>query len=356
MSDPNYNPFLQRNAPAPPASPSPMSSPPNSPPPKTTSPFADPIPPMVNWSEPQGRVDQENGEADYAEEAPPDLSPKLVPFQFALDGNDRFSKWFWSFASAALVVGILMLVIVQLLVMPLMQPQGNPAIGFLISAVIAAIYGAAHATRRMGKVCRAIHIDYDRIRLTYGSRDHLIDPLQVDAVMALSGIDLNGEGKGFSNLRSLALLTGTKVEKIGFEPISNGRIFNALREVCQHAWAVPAEGNLLPPSELAEHHADRAGIDSLRRLRKYYGRFVMQLAFSSLALITLLLVGGGLVVATMGIRQIRIGGVKLLLFGGGLVIAALSSLRTLPRELSVLRKVKETEKSLAVALGIDFAR
>jgi len=38
------------------------------------------------------------------------------------------------------------------------------------------------------------------------------------------------------------------------------------------------------------------------------------------------------------------------------VLAALSSLKRLPREFGVLRKIRDTEKSLAVALGIDFAR
>lgn len=334
MSDAHYNPFLQRNAPPPPLA------------------SDDPIPPIVQHAPERGIDDDQVEEF----EASATHGSSVIPFHFALDGNDLFSKWFWSFAPAAVVVGVLMLVIIQLLLIPLFAANWSPGIGFLISAAIAAVYGAIHATWRMGKICRAIDVDYEGIQLTFGSRPRVINPLQVDAILALSGIDLNGEGKGFSNLRSIALLIGSKVEKIGFEPISNARIFDALREVCQHAWTVPAEGSLLPPSEIADHHSDRAGIDSLRRLRKYYGRFVMQLTFSSVSLIVLMLVGGVLLAVTMGVRGIRVGGIKLLFFAGGMVLAALSSLRRIPRELAILRKIKETEKSLAVALGIEYAR
>ncbi len=340
MSDQNYNPFLQRNA-IPPPTPSPAS--PN-----------DAIPPVVQGAQSEERYDEDEQVEDADD--PTTYASKLIPFHHALNGNDRFSKWFWSFAPAALVVGVLMLVIIQYLLLPILDAKWSPGVGFAVSAAIAVIYGAIHATWRMGKICRAIHVDYDAITLNFGSRDQVIDPLSVDALMALSGIDLNGEGRGFSNLRKLVLLSGTKVEKIAFEPIANGQIFGALREVCQHAWAIPAEGNLLPPAEIAEHHADRAGIDSLRRLRRYYGNFVMQLAFSSLSLIVLLVAGAALVVSAIGFRRIRGGGIRILFFAGGLILAALSSLRRLPREWAILKTIKATEKSLAVALGIEFAR
>ena len=86
----------------------------------------------------------------------------------------------------------------------------------------------------------------------------------------------------------------------------------------------------------------------------------MQLAFSSLAIIGLIAAGATLVIFAMGGRNLRrgfnFGGIKLLIFAGGILIAALSSLRRLPREFAILRKIKETEKSLAAALGLDFAR
>lgn len=334
MGDTDYNPFLKRHAPVP---------------------SDEAIPPVLGNAADESISD---GEAEdfYDLETP----PSAIPFQFALDTNDRFSKWFWSFAAAAGVVGVLSLVIVQLLIVPLFAPRTPVGVGFLIAAAIGAAYGAAHATWRLGKICRAIGIDRDAIRLTYGSQDRVIETTTVDAVMALSGIDLNGEGRGFSNLRSIVILTGAKVEKISFEPIANGRIFNALREACLHAWSIPAEGTLVPPAEIAEHHADRAGIDSLRRLRKYYGQFTMQLAFSSIALIALMSAGIALVIFAAGGRNFRrgihLGGIKLLLFAGGIILAALSSLRSLPREFGILRKIKETERSLAAALGFDFAR
>jgi hypothetical protein len=334
MGDTDYNPFLKRNAPAPLPD--------------------EAIPPVVLGQAPDEAYNDELDGEEYLEDV--ELPLSAIPFQFALDSNDRISKWFWSFASAAVVTAILLTVVIHLL----LAPQLNLGIAILISAAIAVIYGAGHATWRLGKVCRAIHIDYDAIRLTYGSREFTIDPASVDAVMALSGIDLNGDGRGFSTLRRLVILTGAKVEKISFEPISNGRIFDALREACLHAWSIPAEGTLLPPAEIAEHHADRAGIDSLRRLRKYYGQFTMQLAFSSLSLIVLMIAGITLVIFAMGGRNFRrgihLGGAKLLFFAGGIILAALSSLRRLPREFGILRKIKETEKSLAAALGLDFAR
>jgi hypothetical protein len=348
MSNADYNPFLQRNAPPAPAELSPPSG-------------KHEAPPTVDWKSLHAEVDAQSEDSEFQDdfeeaEDVTDDSGSSLPFQYALDGNDRFSKWFWSFASAAFVTAILIAVVIRGLIVQVLALPLDFGVILLIAGGVGAIYGAMHATWRMRKLCNAIHIDEKAVILTYGTRHETTDPLSVDALMTLSGIDLNGEGRGFSNLRSIVMLTGAKVQKISFEPISNARIFTALREACQHAWAIPSEGSLVPPAEIAEHHADRAGIDSLRRLRKYYGNFVMQLTFSSLALIVLLIAGGALVISSVGLRRIRGGTIRLLIFSGGMVIAALSSLRRLPREFGILRKIKETEKSLAVALGIDFAR
>lgn len=347
MSNDDYNPFLKRLAPQPtPSQPEPVGS------------KGPPVPPIVNWNQVHAEVDSqpEESEFDDTQEYDPSLGGTL-PFQHTLESNERFSKWFWSFASAAFVTGLLVAVIYRLVVLPVVMAPGQDfGVTLLIAGGLGAIYGVIHATWRMRKLCTAIHIDEQAVILSYGRRHETIDPLSIDALMTLSGIDLNGEGRGFSNLRQVVMLRGATIEKLSFEPISNARIFVALREACLHAWAIPAEGTLLPPLELSEQHADRAGIDSLRRLRKHYGAFVMRLTFSSVALIVLLLAGGGLVISTVGIKQIRAGMIRMLIFSGGLIIAALSSLRRLPREFAILRKIKETEKSLAVALGIDFAR
>lgn len=352
MSNADYNPFLKRNTAPPPEQPPVVGN--------------DLPPPQVDWQDRPAQGDPQNLDAaddeselqadldDSHESA--DLSGSSLPFQYVMDGHDRSTKWFWTFAPAAFITTILITMIVQLVVARLLARQLDFGVSLLTAAGIGVVYGAMHATWRMRKLCNAIHIDEQAIILTFGSRHETTDPLAVDALMTLSGIDLNGEGKGFSNLRSIVMLSGAKAQKISFEPISNARIFTALREACQHAWAIPAEGTLLPPAEIAEHHADRAGIDSLRRLRKYYGNFVMQLTFSSVSLIVLLIGGGVLLIASIGWRQMRGSTIRALLFAGGMVLAALSSLRRLPREFGILRKIKETEKSLAVALGIDFAR
>lgn len=349
MSNTDYNPFLKRNAPPAPELPPPVAK--------------DPIPPDVDWRSLHAEVDAHANQAEFTDEfddenqAEESHSSSALPFQYELDGNDRFGKWFWVFASAAFVTAVLIAVIIQFLIAPLlMAPPLDFGICLLLAGGIGAAYGVMHATWRMRKLCNAIRIDEKAVILSYGKRHETIDPLRVDALMALSGIDLNGEGRGFSNLRSIVLLAGAKAQKISFEPISNARIFAALREACLHAWSIPSEGSLLPPAEIAEHYADRAGIDSLRRLRKHYGKFVMQLTFSSVSLIVLLVAGGVLVISSIGLQRMRGGAVRLLIYCGGMIIAALSSLRRLPREFGILRKIKETEKSLAVALGIDFAR
>ena len=69
MSDANYNPFLKRNAPAPP--------------PEAA------IPPVVQGEEPAEYYDGEHEGEELAEDS--SYSTSLLPFQFALDGNDRFS-------------------------------------------------------------------------------------------------------------------------------------------------------------------------------------------------------------------------------------------------------------------------
>jgi hypothetical protein len=350
MSSADYNPFLKRNEPAAPALP--------------PEPTKNPIPPPVDWHRLHAEVDATIRDPQLTDDFDDEHSPadydssSALPFQYELDSNDRFTKWFWSFASAAFITTILIAVIIRFLIAPVLvlALQLNFGVSLLIAAAIGAVYGLIHATWRTRKLCTAIRVDEKALILSYGSRHETIDPRSVDALMTLSGIDLNGEGKGFSDLRSIVLLSGVKVQKIGFEPISNARIFAALREACLHAWSIPSEGSLLPPAEIAEHHADRAGIDSLRRLRKYYGKYVMQLTFSAVSLIVLLVGGGALIIASIGLRNIRAGSVKFLIFSGGMIVAALSSLRRLPREFGILRKIKETEKSLAVALGIDFAR
>lgn len=278
-----------------------------------------------------------------------------LPYSHETPVGVRTSRWFWSFISATFVVSLLLVVTLRLLV----APQADFGNLVLISTVLGAAYAAFHATRRGAKYCRAFEVDHDAIRLTYGKNQIVIDPREVDAVMSLSGISLAGDDRGFSSMRNVAILTGAKVERLGFETVINRLLFEALREVCVHAWAIHEEGGLLPPREIAEHHADRAGIDSLRRLRKFYGNFVMRLAFSSLAILGLMAAGVALFIASLGPQRfvrLRAGGVKLLIVAGGLVLSSLSGLRRIPREWGVLRKIKEAEKSLAVTLGLDFAQ
>src|SRR5436190_8355629 len=108
MSDANYNPFLKRNAPAPP--------------PEAA------IPPVVQGEEPAEYYDGEHEGEELAEDS--SYSTSLLPFQFALDGNDRFSKWFWSFASAAFISTILLTVVINML---LLAPNPNLGVALLIA-------------------------------------------------------------------------------------------------------------------------------------------------------------------------------------------------------------------------------
>ena len=280
MSDAPYNPFLQRNT-----------SPPND--------GSDGVP--AGCRRTCARAFTKKLSTTKTQSRKSKSSPIARFLSDALDGNDRFSKWFWSFAVAAIVSGILTLTVTKLLV----APDIDTGIALLIAGVIGAVYGVVHATWRMGKICRAIEIDHDSIRLTYGKRDQLIDPLQVDAVYCAERNRSQWRRAWIFQFAKPCAPIGGEGGDI-FEPILRPRIFRGPARSLPTFAAIPAEGNSLPPAELAEHHADRAGIDSLRRLRKYYGQYVMQLAFSSLRSIVLMLAGGSVPVAfTLGPKGLQ---------------------------------------------------